>query len=152
MQLLGTQQAMLLQNHPVDCSSKHCQRQLSGSVSGQTTLSPAMLTSPVTTDSKTAGAHHLLCWMQHMEVDAVLTLVAEAQDIQHSTARALTLPPAHLGKQVVQHMDANAVVNLAEDAIVPVHSGQPTPEVAPLLQAIRKHAVGKPCSLPVAGG
>ena len=68
-----------------------------------------------------------------------------------STARPLTVPTAHLGKQMVQHMDANAVVNLAEDAIVPVHSGQPTPQVAPFLQAARKHAAGKPCKQPMTG-
>ena len=79
----------------------------------------------------------------------VLGLVVEAPDMQHS--KAADAAPAHLGKQMVQHMDANAVVNLAEDAIVPVHSGQPTPQVAPLLQATRKRVVGKPCKQPMAG-
>ena len=73
------------------------------------------------------------------------------QLLAYSTARLLMLPPAHLGKQMVQDMDANAMVNLAKDAVVPVHSGQPTPQVAPLLQATRHHAERKPCKQPVAG-
>ena len=63
----------------------------------------------------------------------MLEWVADQKLLAYSTARPLMPPPAHLGEQVVQDMDANAVMNLAEDAVVPVHSGQPTPQVAPLL-------------------
>ena len=39
----------------------------------------------------------------------------------------------HLWEQVVHNMGADVMVDLVEDAIVPVNGGQSTPEVAPLL-------------------
>ncbi len=39
----------------------------------------------------------------------------------------------YLGEQVVQDMSANVMVNVVEDAVVPVDGGQPASQVAPLL-------------------
>lgn len=44
----------------------------------------------------------------------------------------------HLREEVVQHMSADVVMDLVEDAVVPVNGGQATPQVAPLLH--------KPCT------
>ena len=45
----------------------------------------------------------------------------------------------HLGEQVVHNVGADVVVDLVEDAIVPVDGGQASPEVAPLLHAHSRH-------------
>ena len=56
MHWLGTQRCMLLLGvNPIDCSIKHCQRQLSGDVSSYTILIQVMLRPPITIYSKNAG-------------------------------------------------------------------------------------------------
>ena len=39
----------------------------------------------------------------------------------------------YLREKVMQHMGANVMVNLVEDAVVPVNGGQAAPQVTPLL-------------------
>lgn len=52
-----------------------------------------------------------------------------------SYAHAIKCPlHAHLGEQVVNHMGANVMVDLVEDAEVPVQGGQAPAQVAPLLR------------------
>ena len=59
----------------------------------------------------------------------------------HAATTALPIP-AHLWEQVVHNMDADAVLDAAEDAVVTVHSGQSSTQVAPLLHT-RKKEVGE---------
>lgn len=43
----------------------------------------------------------------------------------------------YLREEVVQYMGTNIMMNLVEDAIVPINGGQTTPQVAPLLHSPR---------------
>ena len=57
----------------------------------------------------------------------------------------------HLWEEVVDNVGANVVVDLVEDAIVPVNGRQPAAEVAPLLHAIEpvsEHQNGTQWGLP----
>ncbi len=42
----------------------------------------------------------------------------------------------NLGKQMMDHMGANVMVNLVKDAIITVNSAQATTQVAPLLATV----------------
>ena len=47
----------------------------------------------------------------------------------------------HLGEQMVHYVGPNVVVDLVEDAVVPVDGGQASPEVAPLLRTYPRPSV-----------
>ena len=53
---------------------------------------------------------------------------------QKKRADVILKKGGYLWKQVMQHMCADVMVDLVEDAIVPVNGGQASPQVAPLLQ------------------
>ena len=55
----------------------------------------------------------------------------------------------HLGEQVVHNVGADVVVDLVEDAVVPVDGRQATPEVAPLLHACSNYSALTLLMMPV---
>lgn len=66
---------------------------------------------------------------------ASLELIAEgSKGREGSTDRILEVVVGHLGEQVVDDMRANVMVDVIEDAVVPVNGGQASPHVVPLLQ------------------
>jgi hypothetical protein len=88
-----------------------------------------------------------LCWQHHGQAAIATNIhthtppshhppVVGPQDGLDRLCGLLKVVVGDLGEQVVGHVGADVVVDLVEDAIVPVQRGQATPQVAPLAATV----------------